>query len=318
MSVLVYIESDNGTIKKAALEVASYGRALANILNTSLSAIIFSSENSELLGTYGVDKVLTVDFSGKFDAKIYADIITQAAQKEQASVVVLSSSADSRYLAPMLSVGLDAGYVPNVIELPTQTQPFTVKRSVFSNKAFCETEIATEVKIIGLSNNAFGLVEHAVSQQTESFYPNIIASEITVENIDKAANKVSIADAETVVSAGRGLKGPENWNMIEELAEVLGAATACSKPVSDLGWRPHSEHVGQTGKPVASNLYIAIGISGAIQHLAGINSSKVKVVINTDPEAPFFKAADYGIVGDAFEVVPKLTEKLKDFKAQNA
>jgi electron transfer flavoprotein alpha subunit len=318
MSVLVYIESDNGTIKKAALEVASYGRALANTLNTSLSAIIFSSENSELLGTYGVDKVLTVDFSGKFNAKIYADIITQAAQKEQASVVVLSSSTDSRYLAPMLSVGLDAGYVPNVIELPTQTQPFTVKRSVFSNKAFCETEIATEVKIIGLSNNAFGLVEHAVSQQTESFSPNIIASEITVENIDKAANKVSIADAETVVSAGRGLKGPENWNMIEELAEVLGAATACSKPVSDLGWRPHSEHVGQTGKPVASNLYIAIGISGAIQHLAGINSSKVKVVINTDPEAPFFKAADYGIVGDAFEVVPKLTEKLKDFKAQNA
>ena len=318
MSVLVYIESDNGTIKKAALEVASYGRALANTLNTSLSAVVFSSENSELLGTYGVDKVLTVDFSGKFNAKIYADIITQAAQKEQASVVVLSSSADSRYLAPMLSVGLDAGYVPNVIELPTQTQPFTVKRSVFSNKAFCETEIATEVKIIGLSNNAFGLVEHAVSQQTESFYPNIIASEITVENIDKAANKVSIADAETVVSAGRGLKGPENWNMIEELAEVLGAATACSKPVSDLGWRPHSEHVGQTGKPVASNLYIAIGISGAIQHLAGINSSKVKVVINTDPEAPFFKAADYGIVGDAFEVVPKLTEKLKDFKAQNA
>ena len=318
MSVLVYIESDNGTIKKAALEVASYGRALANTLNTSLSAIIFSSENSELLGTYGVDKILTVDFSGKFNAKIYADIITQAAQKEQASVVVLSSSADSRYLAPMLSVGLDAGYVPNVIELPTQTQPFTVKRSVFSNKAFCETEIATEVKIIGLSNNAFGLVEHAVSQQTESFSPNIIASEITVENIDKAANKVSIADAETVVSAGRGLKGPENWNMIEELAEVLGAATACSKPVSDLGWRPHSEHVGQTGKPVASNLYIAIGISGAIQHLAGINSSKVKVVINTDPEAPFFEAADYGIVGDAFEVVPKLTEKLEDFKAQNA
>ena len=317
MSVLVYIESDNGTIKKAALEVASYGRALANTLNTSLSAVVFSSENSELLGKYGVDKVLTVDFSEKFNAKIYADIITQAAQKEQASVLVLSSSADSRYLAPMLSVGLDAGYVPNVIELPTKTQPFTVKRSVFSNKAFCETEITTEVKIIGLSNNAFGLVEHAVSPHTESFSPSIIASEITVENIDKAANKVSIADAETVVSAGRGLKGPENWNMIEDLAEVLGAATACSKPVSDLGWRPHSEHVGQTGKPVASNLYIAIGISGAIQHLAGINSSKVKVVINTDPEAPFFKAADYGIVGDAFEVVPKLTEKLKEFKAQN-
>lgn len=317
MSVLVYIESDNGALKKAALEVASYGRALANTLNTSLSAVIFSSENNELLASYGVDKVLTVDYSEKFNAKIYADIITQAAQKEQATVVVLSSSADSRYLAPMLSLGLDGGYVPNVVELPTQTQPFTVKRSVFSNKAFCATEISTAVKIIGLSNNAFGLVEHPVSSQTEPFSPNIISTEINIENVDKAANKVTIADAETVVSAGRGLKGPENWGMVEDLAEVLGAATACSKPVSDLGWRPHSEHVGQTGKPVASNLYIAIGISGAIQHLAGINSSKVKVVINTDPEAPFFKAADYGIVGDAFEVVPKLIEKLKEFKAQN-
>lgn len=317
MSVLVYIESENETIKKAALEVASYGRALANTLNTNLTAVIFSSKNSELLGTYGVDKVLTVNFSGKFNAKIYADIITQAAQKEQASVVILSSSADSRYLAPMVSVGLDAGYVPNVVEIPTNTQPFTVKRSVFSNKAFCETEISTEVKIIGLSNNAFGLVEHPTSLQTESFSPNIISSNISVKNVDKATNKVSIADAETVVSAGRGLKGPENWSMIEDLAEILGAATACSKPVSDLGWRPHSEHVGQTGKPVASNLYIAIGISGAIQHLAGINSSKIKVVINTDPEAPFFKAADYGIVGDAFEVVPTLIEKLKEFKSLN-
>jgi electron transfer flavoprotein alpha subunit len=217
----------------------------------------------------------------------------------------------------MLSVGLNAGYVPNVVEVPTSTQPFVVKRSVFSNKAFCETEITTEVKVIGLSNNAFGLIEQSVSVDVESFSPTMSSSNVSVEKVDKATNKVSIADAETVVSAGRGLKGPEHWGMIEELADVLGAATACSKPVSDLGWRPHSEHVGQTGKPVASNLYIAIGISGAIQHLAGINSSKVKVVINTDPEAPFFKAADYGIVGDAFEVVPKLIEKLKTFKAQN-
>jgi electron transfer flavoprotein alpha subunit len=317
MSVLVYIESENGAFKKAALEVASYGRAVANALNTKLNAVVFNTEDCTQLGTYGVDKVLSVSHSEPFNAKIYADVLVQAAQKEQAHVVILSSSADSRYLAPMLSVGLNAGYVPNVVEVPTSTQPFVVKRSVFSNKAFCETEITTEVKVIGLSNNAFGLIEQSVSVDVESFSPTMSSSNVSVEKVDKATNKVSIADAETVVSAGRGLKGPEHWGMIEELADVLGAATACSKPVSDLGWRPHSEHVGQTGKPVASNLYIAIGISGAIQHLAGINSSKVKVVINTDPEAPFFKAADYGIVGDAFEVVPKLIEKLKTFKAQN-
>lgn len=317
MSVLVYIESENGAFKKAALEVASYGRAVANALNTKLNAVVFNTEDCTQLGTYGVDKVLSVSHSEPFNAKIYADVLVQAAQKEQVHVVILSSSADSRYLAPMLSVGLNAGYVPNVVEVPTSTQPFVVKRSVFSNKAFCETEITTEVKVIGLSNNAFGLIEQSVSVDVESFSPTMSSSNVSVEKVDKATNKVSIADAETVVSAGRGLKGPEHWGMIEELADVLGAATACSKPVSDLGWRPHSEHVGQTGKPVASNLYIAIGISGAIQHLAGINSSKVKVVINTDPEAPFFKAADYGIVGDAFEVVPKLIEKLKTFKAQN-
>ena len=318
MSVLVYIESENGTFKKAAFEVASYGRAVANDLNTNLSAVVINAKDCNPLAIYGVDKVLSVSYSGQFNAKIYADILTQATQKENSNVVILSSSADSRYLAPMLSVRLSAGYVPNVVEIPTSIQPFTVKRSVFSNKAFCTTEITTEIKIIGLSNNSFGLLEQSVSLEIVSFSPTLASSEITVEKVDKAVNKVSIADAETVVSAGRGLKGPENWGMIEELADVLGAATACSKPVSDLGWRPHSEHVGQTGKPVASNLYIAIGISGAIQHLAGINSSKVKVVINTDPEAPFFKAADYGIVGDAFEVVPKLIDKLKIFKAQNS
>ena len=317
MPVLVYIESDNKMFKKAALEVASYGRAVANTLNTSLSAVVFNTEDCSQLADYGVDKVLTVNHSNGFNAKVYADIIAQAALKESANVIILSSSADSRYLAPILAVGLKAGYAPNVVELP-KTQPFSVKRTAFSNKAFCETEITTEVKIIGLSNNAFGLIEHPISLKSEPFSPEITSSDISVEKVDKATDKVSIADAETVVSAGRGLKGPENWNMIEELADVLGAATACSKPVSDLGWRPHSEHVGQTGKPVASNLYIAIGISGAIQHLAGINSSKVKVVINTDPEAPFFKAADYGIIGDAFEVVPKLIEKLKTFKAQNS
>lgn len=318
MSVLVYIESENGSFKKAALEVASYGRAMANALNSSLSAVVFNADDVSTLSNYGVDKVLSVKITEDYNAETYADILKQAVEKEQSKVVVLSSSADCKYLAPLLSFGLDAGYVPNVVDLPESTAPFQVKRSVFTNKAFSKTEISTEIKIIGLSNNAFGLVEQAVSSTVEVFSPEIIPSKVVVKGIDKATDKVSIADADIVVSAGRGLKGPENWNLVEDLATVLGAATACSKPVSDLGWRPHSEHVGQTGKPVASNLYIAIGISGAIQHLAGVSSSKVKVVINNDPEAPFFKAADYGIVGDAFEVVPKLIEKLKAFKAQNA
>jgi electron transfer flavoprotein alpha subunit len=318
MSVIVYIESENGSFKKAALEVASYGRAMANALNSSLSAVVFNADDVSTLSNYGVDKVLSVKITEDYNAETYADILKQAVEREQSKVVVLSSSADCKYLAPLLSFGLDAGYVPNVVDLPESTAPFQVKRSVFTNKAFSKTEISTEIKIIGLSNNAFGLVEQAVSSTVEVFSPEIIPSKVVVKGIDKATDKVSIADADIVVSAGRGLKGPENWNLVEDLATVLGAATACSKPVSDLGWRPHSEHVGQTGKPVASNLYIAIGISGAIQHLAGVSSSKVKVVINTDPEAPFFKAADYGIVGDAFEVVPKLIEKLKAFKAQNA
>jgi len=318
MSVLVYTESDQGNFKKAALEAASYGKAVANAMGTNLVALTFNADQASELGTYGVEKVLNINLESGFNAKIYADAIKQAAEKEAASVVVLSASADSRYVAPLLSVGLNAGYASNVVATPSSLSPFIVKRSAFTNKAFCNTEISTAVKIVGVSNNSFGLVENPTTAQLEAFSPLLISSSTTVTSIDKASDKVTIADAEVVVSAGRGLKGPENWGLIEELADVLGAATACSKPVSDLGWRPHSEHVGQTGKPVASNLYIAIGISGAIQHLAGINSSKIKVVINTDPEAPFFKAADYGIVGDAFEVVPKLIEKLKVFKAQNA
>lgn len=318
MSVLVYTESDNGTFKKGALEVASYAKAVADQMGTSLTALAFNTDDVSELGKYGVDKVLNVSHSGNFDAKVYADVIKQATEQEGAKVVVLSSSADSKYLAPMLAVNLEAGFASNVVEAPVSIAPFTVKRTAFTNKAFNHTEINTDVKIVAVSSNAFGLVEASGSASKEDFSPAIAASSVNVESVDKATDKVTIADADVVVSGGRGLKGPENWGMVEDLADVLGAATACSKPVSDLGWRPHSEHVGQTGKPVASNLYIAIGISGAIQHLAGVNASKVKVVINTDPEAPFFKAADYGIVGDAFEVVPQLIEKLKAFKAQNA
>ncbi|WP_406684951.1 electron transfer flavoprotein subunit alpha/FixB family protein [Seonamhaeicola sp. MEBiC1930] len=318
MSVLVYTESDQGTFKKGALEVASYAKAVANQLGTTVTAVAINANDTSKLGNYGVDKVLNIskDALQSFNAKLYADTLKQSAEKEGAQIIILSSSADSKYLAPLLAVGLNAGYASNVIETPSSTSPLTVKRNAFTNKAFETTQINTDVKIIGVSSNAFGLVETSGNASEENFEPSIAESNITVESVDKVTDKVTIADADIVVSGGRGLKGPENWGMIEELANILGAATACSKPVSDLGWRPHGEHVGQTGKPVASNLYIAIGISGAIQHLAGVSASKVKVVINTDSEAPFFKAADYGVVGDAFTVVPQLIDKLKAFKAQ--
>ncbi|SDM02470.1 electron transfer flavoprotein subunit alpha/FixB family protein [Kriegella aquimaris] len=322
MSVLVYTESENGKFKKSALEVASYASAIASEMGSSATALSFNASENDDLGNYGISKVLNVtnENLNTFTALAYADAIAQAAEKEGATVIVVSSSANSKFLAPILAAKLKAGYVPNVVAAPESTNPFVVKRTAFSNKSFAFTQISTENKIIGVSNNAFGLVENKVELTVEDFSPSINDDSFAVKSVevDKVAGKVTIADADIVVSGGRGLKGPENWGMIEELADVLGAATACSKPVSDMGWRPHGEHVGQTGKPVASNLYIAIGISGAIQHLAGVSSSKVKVVINTDPEAPFFKAADYGIVGDAFEIVPKLTEKLKEFKAQNA
>ncbi|MEW4923977.1 electron transfer flavoprotein subunit alpha/FixB family protein [Algibacter sp. 2305UL17-15] len=318
MSVLVYTESEQNKFKKNAFEVASYAKAVADQLGTTVTAVAINANDTSELGNYGVDKVLKVSNPqlDNFNANAYASVIKQAAEAESAQVVIVSSSANSKYLAPLLAVGLNAGYASNVVEAPSSTNPFTVKRTAFTNKAFELTEINSDVKIVGVSNNSFGLVEHSGSASAEDFSPSIPELGLEVRSVDKATDKVTIADAEIVVSAGRGLKGPENWGMVEELADVLGAATACSKPVSDLGWRPHGEHVGQTGKPVAANLYIAIGISGAIQHLAGINASKVKVVINTDAEAPFFKAADYGVVGDAFEVVPQLIEKLKAFKAQ--
>lgn len=322
MSVLVYTESENGKFKKAALEVASYAKAVASKTGGQVTAVAFNAPDTSELGKHGVDKILNIknDKLERFNAEAFADALKQAAEKEGSKVIVLSQSANSKYLAPLLAVQLNAGYVSNVVSLPESTEPFQVKRSAFTNKAFSITQIDTDIKIVGLSKNAFGLKEEQAEAQLEEFSPQLSEEDfsVNVESVDKATDKVTIADAEIVVSGGRGLKGPENWGMIEEMAEILGAATACSKPVSDMGWRPHSEHVGQTGKPVASNLYIAVGISGAIQHLAGVNAAKTKVVINNDPEAPFFKAADYGVVGDAFEIVPRLNEKLKEFKEKNA
>lgn len=320
MSVLVFAETSEGKFKKSAFETTSYGKKVAEQLNTNLVVVTINSNEPALLYNYGAEKILIVSNENlkTFNAKIFAHIIKQAAEKENSEVVIIDSNTNGLYLAPIVAVNLQAGLASNVVSLPSSTEPFIVKRKSFSSKAFNNCEIKTKNKVIGLSKNSFGLIENLISGNIENFSPSIVESNLTSEKIERTTGKVTIADADIVVSAGRGLKGPENWGMIEELATVLGAATACSKPVSDLGWRPHSEHVGQTGKPVASNLYIAIGISGAIQHLAGINSSKVKVVINTDAEAPFFKAADYGIVGDAFEIVPKLIEKLKDFKANNA
>jgi len=321
MSILIYAESAEGKFKKIAFELASYAKKVADSIGTTVTAVTINTDDVSELSKYGVDKVLKIsnDKLALFSAKAYADVIKQAAQKENAKLVVLSSTTDSIYLAPLVAVSLEAGLASNVVGLPLSTTPFQVRRTAFSNKAFNITEISSDVKIIGLAKNSYGIFENTSSLTTEDFNPSVGENDfgIKVESVEKGSGKVSIADADIVVSGGRGLKGPENWGMIEDLAEVLGAATACSKPVSDLDWRPHSEHVGQTGKPVASNLYIAVGISGAIQHIAGINSSKVKVVINTDPEAPFFKVADYGIVGDAFDIVPRLIEKLKVFKAQN-
>ncbi|MEN8805786.1 MAG: electron transfer flavoprotein subunit alpha/FixB family protein [Wenyingzhuangia sp.] len=318
MSVLVYANSSEGKFKKATLEVVSYGRELADQLKSDLTIITINAEEPKQLEKYGANKIITVsDNDLGFNAKLYAGIICEAASDNNIKIVIIDSSADGKYLAPLLSVKFNAGYVSNVVGAPTNIEPFTVKRKAFSNKAFSNTIVTSERKVIGLSKNSFEIKENPTTAIVEDFKPNLSSTTIKSEAIDKASGKISIADADIVVSGGRGLKTSENFKLIEDLAEVLGAATACSKPVSDMGWRPHGEHVGQTGKPVAANLYVAVAISGAIQHIAGVNASKTKVAINIDAEAPFFKAADYGIVGDAFEIVPELTKKIKEFKAEN-
>ncbi len=321
MSVLVYVEQIEGKFKKSVFEAVSYAKAIADQQSTNLTAVAIGNvDDSELkeLGKYGASKVLKVesDQLKDFVNQAYASVITEAAQKEAATIIVLSNSFSGKGLAPRIAVKLKAGLIDGAIELPTTDDGFSVKKTAFSGKAFAISTITAEYKVIALNPNAFGVKESPVDAVIETFSPTVKSTDLTaiVKEIVRATNKVALPDAEIVVSGGRGLKGPENWGMVEELAELLGAATACSKPVSDADWRPHSEHVGQTGIAISPNLYIAIGISGAIQHLAGVSSSKVIVVINKDPEAPFFKVADYGIVGDAFEVVPKLITALKAHK----
>ena len=319
MSILVYIETNQNQIKKSSFESLSYAKKLSKLISLDVIVVVINCSKLAPLNDFGPDKIISINEKKleTFNAHNYADVISNVSKSVSAKNIIISDSINCKYLASLLSVKLNAAFVSNVVSLPNSTNPFVVKRSAFSNKAFCEIEVNSEIKILSISKNSIGLNENKSEPIIINTDINFTESGLSSESIKVSGETVSIEDADVVVSAGRGLKGPENWNIIEDLAKTLNAATACSKPVSDMGWRPHSEHVGQTGKPVSTNLYIAIGISGAIQHLAGVSSSKVKVVINTDPEAPFFKVADYGIVGDAFEVVPKLNEKLKAFQVEN-
>jgi electron transfer flavoprotein alpha subunit len=311
MSVLVYTESWDGNFRKSSFEAVSYASETAKLLGTDIIAISLgevSDEQLNKLGNYGASKVIACAAIEKGDSQGATNAI--AAAVNDASIIVFSNTNTAKMIAPRLSAKLKAGAISNVIALAESTTPITVKRKAFSSKAIELTTINTEKAILCFTPNSYQLIETGGGCSIETSSLNEKGA-IAIQGQETTSGKISLSEAEIVVSGGRGLKGPENWGMIEELAEVLGAATACSKPVADIGWRPHAEHVGQTGKVVTANLYVAIGISGAIQHLAGVNSSKVMVAINTDPEAPFFKAADYGIVGDAFEVVPKLIQEIK-------
>lgn len=320
MSVLIFIDkADDGHVKKASLEALTYGAKVAEQLGTTAEGVVLGAANDlASLGKYGVKKIHQVnnDSLSHLDAQVYANVIAQVANASGAKVIVFSNNVDGKAIAPRLSARLKAGLVSGAVALPDTSNGFTVKKNVFSGKAFANITVNTDIKIIALNPNAYKTVAGEGTAEVVSFNATVDAPKVKVTNVTKASGEVPLTEAEVVVSAGRGMKGPENWGIVEDLAKVLHAATACSRPVADAHWRPHNEHVGQTGIAIAPNLYIAIGISGAIQHLAGVNRSKVIVVINKDPEAPFFKAADYGIVGDAFEVVPKFTEAIKKLKGQ--
>lgn len=318
MSVLIFIDSTEGHVKKASLEVLTYGAKVAEQLGTTAEGVVLGTVTEDLaaLGKYGVKKIHHANNASldHLDTQVYTKVIAQVAEASGAKVIIFSNNVDGKAIAPRLSVRLKAGLVSGAVALPDPANDFVVRKNVFSGKAFANISVKTGVVIIALSPNAYQIKAGEGTAEVVPFNATIDTPKIKVTNTTKASGEVPLTEAEIVVSAGRGMKGPENWGIVEELAHVLHAGLACSRPVADAHWRPHNEHVGQTGIAIAPNLYIAIGISGAIQHLAGVNRSKVIVVINKDPEAPFFKAADYGIVGDAFEVVPKITAAIKKLK----
>jgi electron transfer flavoprotein alpha subunit len=318
MSVLIFVDQSEGHIKKSSFEALTYGVKTAELLGTTANDLVLGTVKDDVsaLGKYGVKKVYTVANAAldHVDAQVYAKVIAEAVTTTGASVLVFSHNQTGKAVAARVSAKLKAGLVPGAIALPDTSNGFVVKKTVFSGKAFANINIPTTIKIISLNPNSFHITASEGSAEVVALTIAVDAPKVKVTAVNKVSGEVPLTEAEVVVSGGRGLKGPENWGIVEDLAHVLHAALACSRPVADAHWRPHHEHVGQTGIQIAPNLYISIGISGAIQHLAGVNRSKVIVVINKDPEAPFFKAADYGIVGDAFEVVPQLTAEIKKLK----
>ena len=317
MSVLVYIENTNGNVKKNIIEAVSYAVAYGATIGKSVIGVSIgnvSDEELKKVGIAGLSKVIKIDGYEYNNHQITANVLADIANSQSITTVIMSSSNQGKGAAPRLAVKLGAGIITDVIDAPSSIDPIVVKKKGFSGKAILSVSLLNDKNVLTVSVNSFGISESPVDCSIESVSSDTTDETISHVSFEKDTSKISLTDAELVVSAGRGLKGAENWGMVDELAEALGAATACSKPVSDIGWRPHHEHVGQTGIAISPNLYIAIGISGAIQHLAGVSSSKTIVVINTDPEAPFFKAADYGIVADAFEVVPKLVAAVKAAK----
>ena len=314
MAIFVYAENINGIYKKAAFEAVSYAKAIADQAGETVTAIsINPTDASDLLYKYGASNVINVKDEGlkNFSARAYAQAVNELAN---GNIIVFPHTTDASSIAPMLAVIKDYSLITNVLEAPENLAPFQVKRRAFSGKGFMHAKADSAGVIVTVSQNAFGVKENTVAGSEEVKNLSVANEDTKVISHEQSSGKLDLKEAEIVVSAGRGLKGPENWGMVEDLATLLGAATACSKPVSDIGWRGHNEHVGQTGKAISPNLYIAIGISGAIQHLAGVNSSKTIVVITSDPEAPFFKSADYGVVGDAFQIIPELTQKIKALK----
>lgn len=318
MSVLVFAESNKGNFKKAALESVTYGKKVANMLGITCNALtVGDAVNAEQLGQYGASTVYNVAGVSAFDSQVYTSIITDAAKQTGATVVIVANTSTGKALAGRIAVRLNAGLVSGANALPTVDGGFKVRKGVFSGKAIAEFTLSSDIKVISLTGNALAPEIMGSNVAVTPLSISAPASRITVKSVKTAEGIVPLPEAELVVSAGRGLKDPSNWGIVEELATTLGATTACSRPVADAHWRPHHEHVGQTGVAIRPNLYIAIGISGAIQHLAGVNNSRVIVVINKDPEAPFFKAADYGVVGDLFDVVPKLTAAVKAYRASH-